>query len=336
MMVTKLASSFKNTVFRAMPGEPEEGTWTNIGPSLDWWMAFMMLGAAKFVGAMGLVVRAEQVVSTSDGGALVTEELNFKAAQGARQVAFVRVTQVNVVDIIIVQIVLEAQRYMVAYCRGASAKPKPDSVTCCNLRICDLTNQNHSPARLMKQSVTKLLLDDSPSRLMLLFGMVGDEVNRLSELWCVRRPLAERYQRTVKAMAVAFKMRYDMFETDPKYTVCSLVDPRICMPVKERTAYGLWTNRRECCSRIMCALLHTWHEPDSALGPAQQSIIKGHALAMEEGLTVAGIERRHNMSNVILKSGCCGTGWDTSCSASVIKETASTHDVAVATEQLVK
>ena len=57
---------------------------------------------------------------------------------------------------------------------------------------------------------------------------------------------------------------------------------------------------------------------------------------MEEGFTVASIERRHNRSNDILKSGRGGTGWDTSCSASVIKETASTHEAAVATEQLVK
>ena len=101
--------------------------------------------------AMGLAVRAEQVVSSADGGAWATEELNFKAVQGVRQEAFMRMIKSNVADIIIVQIVLEAQRYMVAYFLGASAKPKLDSDTCCHMRICDPTNQNHSPVRLMKQ-----------------------------------------------------------------------------------------------------------------------------------------------------------------------------------------
>ena len=53
-------------------------------------------------------------------------------------------------------------------------------------------------------------------------------------------------------------------------------------------------------------------------------------------MTVASIERRHKRSKDILKSGNGGTGWDTFCSASVIKETASTHEAVIATEQLVK
>ena len=55
MVVTKLASSFKDTVFRAMPGKPEEGKWTKLGPSLGWWVAFKMLGAARVAFSMAAI-----------------------------------------------------------------------------------------------------------------------------------------------------------------------------------------------------------------------------------------------------------------------------------------
>lgn len=86
----------------------------------------------------------------------------------------------------------------------------------------------------------------------------------------------------------------------------------------------------------MFGLLQSWGVSENTFNDVQQVILNGHALSMEEALTVASIDRRHNRSKEIWKSGTGGTGWRSFCSASVIKETMTTHEAVLATEQILK
>ena len=58
-----------------------------------------------------------------DGSSHV-DELNYRAMQGVRQEALLRLRGVDAIDLMVIQVALEGQRYLVAFFLGSPAKPK--------------------------------------------------------------------------------------------------------------------------------------------------------------------------------------------------------------------
>ena len=106
-----IAEAYKNCVFKQLPGKPEAGKWTKLGPALDWWMCYLMTGACDFV------PESRQATVIRNGAATSLEEQSFRALQGLRHKAFQRMSIVepNLRDIVCTQLALEGQRYLVVF-----------------------------------------------------------------------------------------------------------------------------------------------------------------------------------------------------------------------------
>ena len=317
-ILRSMTRSARRVLLRTLPGAPEHGKWTKLGPALDWhglnmlfspWLEKLTnegLKAIKVVDAIG----EEQ----GDG---VLGELHWHAVAGvrAKQSKILVASREDKLNVMGMLVTFFPVRYLTTWFLHRSSEHRP---TDARPALLDLLTLSSSPGLVALQYLSYLHTGEAP---MLQFVFVAFGVASFYDLAHIFPEGARKLIALIRVVAAWTDRRVVLkFKKYPEQ-IGKVADPSL--DVAERIGLSVeFSRKRACCVGLTGRQIQASMSHDADLASeAWVYVIYWWIWVLSWALTVADIERRHKRSRLIASSH--GVTFENFRAVSIIKETES-------------